>query len=104
MLEGNYTNAAISIILSRVRILPNVTNRKLKNMVNDLFRDVPANRRFGSGSAMDAHRHEVITGNPIGGKFHKEKLENYQRGLEKLLRNPQAALNEFDTKAAQAIL
>ncbi len=104
IISGDYSQAALGIVLSRVKILPNVTNRKLKNIVDDLFRDIPDHKKIGNGSAMDAFRHELKTGEAVGGKFHKEKLENVQRGLQNLLENQRSTLGDYDTKVTKALL
>lgn len=46
--------------------------------MNDLYRP---RAKIGSGSTADAVRVEQETGETIGGKFHREKAENYVRSL-----------------------
>lgn len=105
--EGNYREAAIGLILSRAKLLPKVTNNKLKNIVNDLFRELPpGTKKIGNGGAMDAARKELRDGKPVGGKFHKEKLENSKRGLERILRrhNQENHLNQTDLDITKTLL
>jgi len=52
---------------------------------------------------MDAIRHELATGERVGGVLHSQKGADYARGLENWLRgNPNAAYG--DRVAAQSIL
>jgi hypothetical protein len=82
---------------------PTVENPKLNNIVNDLYKGDKTANPIGTGSTADAIRHEAKTGEPVGGKWHTEKGEQYSRALEKWLdKNPNAS--DSDRAAAQAML
>jgi hypothetical protein len=82
---------------------PTVDNPKLNNLVNDLYKGAKTDNPIGTGSTADAIRHEQKTGQPVGGKFHTQKGEEYARALEKWLeKNPNAS--ESDRAAARAML
>jgi hypothetical protein len=82
---------------------PVVENPKLSNLVEDLYKGAKTENPIGTGSTADAIRHEAATGEPVGGKWHTQKGEEYARALEKWLqKNPDAS--ESDRSAAQAIL
>ena len=67
---------------------PQANNEKLANHINNLFRGAPARgRKIGDGSAMAACTHELKTGKPVGGRFHRQKIEDTRRGLQKLRQN-----------------
>ena len=82
---------------------PTVTDPKLRNLVDDLYKGAHTHNPLGTGSTADAIRHELQTGTPVGGKFHIQKGREYVRALEKWLdKHPHAA--QDDRNAAQAIL
>ena len=64
---------------------PAVTDGKLVNIVNALFKGAPAGGSvIGDGSAFAACSHEVGGGAKIGGRNHEGKITDIQKGLEKL--------------------
>ena len=68
-----------------------------------LYKGASARNPIGSGSTADAVRHEIATGQPIGGKFHTQKAQEYLRALEKWMsRNPNAS--PADRAAAKSML
>jgi Flp pilus assembly pilin Flp len=82
---------------------PSVTDPKLSNLVNDLYKGAKTKNPVGSGSTADAIRQETATGQPVGGKFHTQKGQEYARALENwLAKNPSASA--ADRSAAQSIL
>ncbi len=82
---------------------PRVASGKLQNIINDLYRGTTNPNRIGNGTTMDAIRHEVATGQRVGGVFHSQKGTDYARGLENWLRaNPNAPYR--DRVVAQSIL
>ena len=82
---------------------PNVKDPNLQNLVNDLYKGAKTKKPIGTGSTADAIRHEAITKKPVGGKFHREKGEQYSNALGKWLRkNPNASAS--DRRAAQNML
>ena len=68
--------------------------------MNDLYRP---GAKIGSGSTADAVRAEQKTGESVGGKFHREKEENYFRSLSKWLNTHTDSL-PTDKMAAQNVL
>jgi hypothetical protein len=82
---------------------PTVTDPKLGNLVRDLYKGTNTNNPIGTGSTADAIRHELATGQAVGGKFHAQKGAEYARALENWLsKNPSASA--ADRSAAQAVL
>ena len=82
---------------------PTVTEPKLHNLVEDLYKGAQTKNPLGTGSTADAIRHELQTGTPVGGRFHMQKGREYARALEKWLdKHPHAS--QADRSAAQAVL
>lgn len=81
---------------------PSVSDPKLKNFVADLYRGTTNPNRIGTGTTADAVRHELATGQRVGGKFHIQKARDTARGLQKWLRkNPNA--NRHDRLVARSL-
>jgi len=85
-----------------INIKPEVSNSKLKNIINDLYKGQGGTNTIGNGTTMDAVRNEILTGNPTNGKFHTSKLNDYVNALQKRLRA--GDLNEYDESVVKAIL
>jgi hypothetical protein len=82
---------------------PTVTDPKLRNIVQDLYKGANTKKPIGTGSTADAIRHERATGQNVGGKFHTQKGREYAQGLQNWLdRRPGAS--ESDRAAARAML
>lgn len=82
---------------------PEVDDPKLQNLVKDLYKGAKTANPIGSGSTADAIRHEMATGEKVGGRFHAQKGREYARALEKWLeKNPSASPK--DRAAAQSVL
>jgi len=82
---------------------PSVGDSKLQNLVNDLYKGANTKKPIGTGSTADAIRHEALTGNKVGGKFHTQKGQEYSSALRNWLRrNPNASA--ADRQAAQSML
>jgi hypothetical protein len=82
---------------------PTVADPKLNNLVKDLYKGANAKNPIGTGSTADAIRRERATGQPVGGKFHTQKGQEYARALQKWLDNNPAA-SESDRAAARAMM
>ncbi|WP_148466836.1 polymorphic toxin-type HINT domain-containing protein [Paenibacillus senegalimassiliensis] len=80
---------------------PTVTNTKLNNLVESLYKGQKMPEIVGNGTTMDSIRHELRTGEPVGGKFHSQKGQEFSNALRKLLNS--GDLNEQDTKTAQML-
>ncbi|MBA4689179.1 MAG: hypothetical protein H2184_18790 [Candidatus Galacturonibacter soehngenii] len=85
-----------------IDVKPTVTNEKLKNIVNDLYKGQGGANTIGNGTTMDAVRNEILTGQPTNGKFHTSKLKDYVNALEKRLRA--GDLNSNDEAVVKALL
>jgi hypothetical protein len=71
---------------------PDVSDPKLGNIVDSLYRGTSSETRTGSGTTADAVRYERTSGNSVGHKLHTEKANNSVRALRSWLRrNPQAS-------------
>jgi len=77
---------------------PQVSDPKLKNYVDHLFKGVAQANRTGDGTTMDAIRYELATGLTVHNRRHIIKGQEILRGLEKwLLRNPEASSTDRAT-------
>jgi hypothetical protein len=77
---------------------PQAENPKLQQVIQELFR---ANARLPGGTA-GAVRHEVQTGELVGGKSHIRKAIERRRQLQQLLRR--VDLSDQDRTTAQRLL
>ena len=68
----------------REELLRNTENEKLKNTIKEMYRE---NANVGDGGLADAIRHELNTGELVGGKSHIIKGEERVRNLENILKN-----------------
>ena len=84
-----------------LNVKPTVSDTKLRNIVNDIYKGQASKNAVGNGTTMDAVRSEVRTGNPTGGKFHSTKAQRLLNGLNKSLKS--GNLNATDTKTAKAL-
>lgn len=81
---------------------PVVTNQKLRNIIDNLYKGQSNPNLVGNGTTMDAIRSEIATGKPTGGKFHTTKGEESMRGLQNLLAT--GNLSSDDACIAQALI
>lgn len=82
---------------------PDVSDAKLQNYVNDLFKGVEKRSRIGDGTTMDAIRHELRTGETVHGRRHVLKGEEILRGLTRWLEeNAHASAADRDLAAQLA--
>ncbi len=82
---------------------PTVSDSKLGNIVNDLYKGTNNPNRVGDGTTMDAIRNELSTGQQTAGKMHIMKGQEYSNALTKWLsRNPNASA--ADRTVAQDLL
>ncbi|HEY2220962.1 MAG TPA: hypothetical protein VGI02_02830, partial [Actinomycetospora sp.] len=83
---------------------PDVTDPRLRNIVNSLYRGAGSETRAGTGTTADAVRYERASGNSVKDKFHTEKANNSVRALRSWLRrnlgasvaDRQVAQQEYD--------
>lgn len=85
-----------------INVKPTVSNEKLKNIINDLYKGQGGANTIGNGTTMDAVRNEIFTGQATNGKFHTSKLMDYVNALEKRLRA--GDLNQHDEVVVKALL
>jgi RHS repeat-associated protein len=85
-------NAGNSVVGNAV---PKVTDPKLANIVNDLYKGARGPKPIGTGSTADAVRNELATGLPTHGKWHSQKAQEYINALNNWLnRNPSASYGD----------
>jgi len=65
---------------------PTVSNERLQNIVNNLYKGQGGQNTVGNGTTMDAVRNEIKTGNPTNGRFHTQKLNESLTALQRRLR------------------
>ena len=86
--------------LRRAMSKPATQDAKLSDMMSELYRE---GATVGSGSTADAIRHELATGELVGGKLHSQKGEDAIRALDRWLRNnPTSAAG--DRAAAENVM
>lgn len=85
-----------------IDVKPTVSNEKLKNIINDLYKGQGGANTIGNGTTMDAVRNEILTGQATNGKFHTSKLSDYVNVLEKRLRA--GDLNLHDEAVVKTLL
>ena len=72
-----------------------MSDPKLSNYVDQLFKGVDNPKRIGDGTTMDAIRHELRTGETVHNRRHVIKGGETLRGLERWLRqNPDAPTSD----------
>ena len=86
--------------LRKMMSKPDVTNPDLKGLMDELYRPGAA---IGSGSTAAAVRHEMATGQQVGGRTHTEKAQNYIKALGKWLKNNTDA-SGGDKSAAENVM
>ena len=64
------------------KLLSKVSNTKLRNTIKELYRP---GAKIGDGGLSDAIRHEIKTGQMVGGKSHIQKGKERLKNLEKIL-------------------
>lgn len=92
------TNSVVDDILPK----PDVTDPKLQNVVDDLYKGTTNPGRVGTGTTADAVRAEFESGQATAGKFHFQKAEQYSNALRSLLKK--GNLGAQDRLVAQSLL
>ncbi len=83
---------------------PSVTNSLLQQKIDRIWKGVGTSNQVGSGSLMDAVRHEAITGMKTRGKFHYKALQNAFTNLRKELAKQGHTWTEAERRLAQKML
>ena len=79
------------ILNNRESLLNSVTNEKLKNIINNLYRP---GAKIGSGSTADAIRYELQTGDLLSKTGHMQKGKDYLTGLNNLLEKENLSITD----------
>jgi len=83
----------------RETLLDSVSNQKLKNAINEIYRP---GAKIGDGGLADAIKHELKTGELVGGKSHIIKGTERVKNLENIIKTQN--LNQSDLNIAQKLL
>lgn len=81
----------IAGLSKRDRLLSKATNQKVKEAVNQIYRP---NAQIGDGGLGDAIRHELATGDLVGGKSHIKKGQERLKNLENILKSENLSPDE----------
>lgn len=81
---------------------PTANSSKLQNFINSLYKGQGNPNQIGNGTTMDSIRYEVETGNPVEGKFHSQKGQEFMNGINKLINS--GSLDAHDEAIARAIV
>jgi uncharacterized Zn-binding protein involved in type VI secretion len=79
---------------------PVVEDVNLSKYMDTLYRP---NAKIGNGSTADAVRHELATGEPVGGVFHTQKAQDYSKALQRWL-DKNSTASSSDREAAENVL
>ena len=83
----------------RDELLDKAENQKLKNAINEIYRQ---NAKVGDGGLADAVRHELLTKELVGGKSHIQKAKERITNLENIIKKQ--PLNNQDLELAKQLL
>ena len=86
-------------ITVRERLLNEAQNPRLRNTINEIYRQ---NAAIGDGGLADAVRHELRTGELVGGRSHIQKAVERAKNLESIIRTQN--LSPRDLEIANALL
>ena len=91
-------NDAITLS-TRSKLLNKAQNPKLRNAINEIYRD---GATIGNGGLADAIRHELKTGELVGGKSHIQKGKERIKNLENILHKQE--LSNSDREIAEELI
>lgn len=100
MAANRATHEAYKDALHAAMSKPAVYDPALARLINPLYRE---NASIGSGSTAAAVRHELATGQPVGGSFDSQKATNSIRALERWMSNNPTA-RPGDRAAAENVI
>lgn len=83
---------------AREVLLEAADDKSLKNTINDLYRD---NAKVLDGGTADAARHEILTGEAVGGKPHPKKVTERINNLNNILKR--SDISDSDRLIAEAL-
>jgi hypothetical protein len=84
-LAGKVDDAAE--LVAKALPIPKVTDSKLGNLVNDLYKGAKVPNPIGAGSTADAVRNELATGLATNVKFHSQTAQEYINALSNWQKN-----------------
>ena len=101
---AKYGDEAVSIVkgagkTTREALLESASNQKLKNAIDQIYRP---GATTGDGGLADAIRHQLSTGELVGGKDHLIKGAERVKNLENIIKKE--ALSSSDLNLAQKLL
>jgi len=89
----NVNSSRLKDDLIRISERPPISDPKLSKEFDKLYRP---NATIGSGSTADAVRHELATGNSVGGAWHTQKAKDSIISLQRWVKkNPNASFNDI---------
>lgn len=98
--ENPVSHEAMKTDLRAMMEKPVAQDPKLASIMDDVYKE---NARVGSGSTGDAVRHELKTGEKVGGRDHYQKANDSINRLNKWLNNNPSA-SKIDRMAAENVL
>ena len=99
-LAGKVDDAAE--LVAKALPIPKVTDPKLGNLINDLYKGAKVPNPIGAGSTADAVRNELATGLATNGKFHYQKAQEYINALSNWQKNTPNA-SQYDQMVAESL-
>ncbi len=83
-------------------IKPIVSNKKLSNIVENIYKGIDNPNRIGNGTTADAIKNEIRTGAPTFGTYHSKKGEETLRALKNWIRkNPNASSHDVEIATSE---
>ena len=92
----------VAELVAKALPIPKVTDPKLGNLVNDLYKGAKVPNPIGAGSTADAVRNELATGLATNGKFHYQKAQEYINALSNWQKNTPNA-SQYDQMVAESL-
>ena len=92
----------VAELVAKALPIPKVTDPKLGNLVNDLYKGAKVPNPIGAGSTADAVRNELATGLATNGKFHSQKAQEYINALSNWQKNTPNA-SQYDQMVAESL-
>ena len=89
----------VAKLSKRSELLNTAKNPKLKNAINEIYRE---GAKIGDGGLADAIRYELQTGNLVGGKSHIQKGKERVKNLENIIKHQN--LDSSDMSIANELL
>lgn len=81
-------------------LMKGVNNTDVLKVIKDNYR---AGATIGNGSTADAVRHEILTGQSVGGKFHSIKAQQQINRISNIFKNSGSGLSSHERKTLNTI-